>query len=106
MVLFAAVHAAVVGATRMGDPAAATHACLTPAQLELRGAELPRGTLVVVAGATLPERLALAAAARGLTVSHYYGAAELSFVAAGRSGDGLRPFAGSSKLTGQRGLRG
>ncbi|EWT06156.1 hypothetical protein N864_23860 [Intrasporangium chromatireducens Q5-1] len=103
MVLFAAVHAAVVGATRVDDPGEATHACLTPAQLEMRGAELPRETWVAVAGAALSKRLTLRAAARGLTVSHYYGAAELSFVAAsaprrnegaGPVPAGLRPFAG------------
>lgn len=103
MVLFAAVHASVVGAARVDDPAGATHACLTPAQLELRGAELPRGTQVVVAGAALSKRLARQASARSLPVSHYYGAAELSFVAASaprRDGEaepvptGLRPFEG------------
>lgn len=94
MVLFAAVHARVVGAARMSDPHGATHACLTPAQLDLRGSELPAGSHVVVAGAALPKRLAALAADRGLTVSHYYGAAELSFVAAGRAGGGLRAFPG------------
>jgi acyl-CoA synthetase (AMP-forming)/AMP-acid ligase II len=57
----------------------------------------------VVAGAALPEWLAVRAVARGLTVSQYYGAAELSFVGAsaprraegaGPVPRGLRPFAG------------
>lgn len=103
MVLFAAVHAAVVGATRVADPGGATHACLTPAQLELRGTELPRGAHVVVAGAALPDRAAARATARGFVLAHYYGAAELSFVAVGASrgagggaagGTRLRPFEG------------
>ncbi|HKX66277.1 MAG TPA: long-chain fatty acid--CoA ligase [Intrasporangium sp.] len=94
MNLFAAVHAAWAGADVIDDPAQADHACLTPFELERRGDELPRGTRVVVAGAHLPDRLAAAAQQRGLRITHYYGAAELSFVAAASSdGDGvLRPF--------------
>ncbi len=86
MNLFAAVHAHVSGATLSGDPATATHACLTPAQLDRLGSRLPTGTAVVVAGDRLPAALAERAIALGLRVSHYYGAAELSFVAAGSSG--------------------
>lgn len=94
MNLFAAVHAAWAGAEVVDDPATADHACLTPAQLERRGEELPRGAKVVVAGAHLPDRLAATARRRGLRITHYYGAAELSFVAAASSeGDGsLRAF--------------
>ncbi|WP_347352311.1 long-chain fatty acid--CoA ligase [Intrasporangium sp.] len=94
MVLFGAVHAAVVGAARVLEPGVATHACLTPAQLERRGGDLPAGTMVVVAGAHLPGRALAAAVDRGLGVAHYYGAAELSFVAAGEGAGGLRPFPG------------
>lgn len=96
MNLFAAVHAAWAGADVVEDPAQADHACLTPAELGRRGEELPRGTRVVVAGAHLPDRLASTARQRGLRITHYYGAAELSFVAAASSaGDGaLRPFRG------------
>jgi acyl-coenzyme A synthetase/AMP-(fatty) acid ligase len=94
MNLFAAVHAAWAGAELVDAAASATHACLTPAQLDRRGQELPPGARVVVAGAHLPERLATAAQESGLRLDHYYGASELSFVAAA-SGDGrLRAFAG------------
>ena len=92
MVLFAAVHAAATGAVVVADPADATHACLTPALLARRGSELSPGAHVVVAGAALPARMVDEATQRGLTLSHYYGAAELSFVAAGTPGSGLRPF--------------
>ena len=94
MNLFAAVHAVWAQADVVDDPGTADHACLTPAELERRGEELRRGTRVIVAGAHLPDRLATTARQRGLRISHYYGAAELSFVAAASSeGDGaLRAF--------------
>lgn len=94
MNLFAAVHASWAGAELVDRPSDATHACLTPAQLELRGSSVPAGTMVVVAGAALPDRLARDAQAAGLSISHYYGAAELSFVAAARDGAGLSAFPG------------
>lgn len=94
MNLFAAVHAEVVGAEMVQRPGSATHACLTPAVLDLRLAELPRPTMVTIAGASLPCSLADRAEALGHTLRHYYGAAELSFVAAGRDADSLRPFPG------------
>ncbi len=94
MVLFAAVHAAVVDAVQVVDPAEATHACLTPAQLTLRGGQLSPGTHVVVAGAHLSDIQRAQAVDHGLSLSHYYGAAELSFVAAGRTSGELRPFSG------------
>lgn len=53
---------------------------------------LPRLRLAVVAGALLPDRVTASARATGLDVVEYYGAAELSFVAAGR--EALRPFPG------------
>lgn len=94
MNLFAAVHATVVGATVVDRPEEASHACLTPAVLDRRGNELARGTAVLVAGAALPRAAHDAAVERGLRVAHYYGAAELSFVAAGPHADDLRPFPG------------
>jgi acyl-CoA synthetase (AMP-forming)/AMP-acid ligase II len=92
MNLFAAVHATVVGATVVADPDAATHACLTPALLDRRGADLRDGSTVVVAGAALPRRLHRTV--ERLRLVHYYGAAELSFVAAGPHAEDLRPFPG------------
>jgi len=95
MNLFAAVHAAWAGAELVAGAQSATHACLTPAQLERRGSDLPAGARIVVAGAGLPDGVAAAARQRGLRIDHYYGAAELSFVAASDAGDGrLRPFPG------------
>ncbi|WP_165956402.1 long-chain fatty acid--CoA ligase [Kribbella antibiotica] len=88
MNLFAAVHAAAVGARVVEDAADATHACMTPAQLDRLGGELRPDALVCVAGARLEQRSA------GPQVVHYYGAAELSFVAAGNHGDDLQPFKG------------
>jgi long-chain acyl-CoA synthetase len=55
---------------------------------------LPALRTAVVAGAPLPADLRRRAGAAGLTVVEYYGAAELSFVAADPGGDGLRPFPG------------
>ncbi|WP_405056749.1 o-succinylbenzoate--CoA ligase [Kribbella sp. NBC_01505] len=88
MNLFAAVHAAAVGARITTEPDEATHACMTPAQLERLGGDLKPDVLVCVAGARLEQRSAAA------NVVHYYGAAELSFVAAGNHGDDLQPFDG------------
>lgn len=92
MVLFAAAHARAVGAVRTPDPAQASHACLTPAQLDRCARDLSAGCRVVVAGAPLLPRQHEAATALGLSVVHYYGAAELSFVAAGGSAYDLQPF--------------
>lgn len=88
MNLFAAVHANAVGATLADGPADATHACLTPAQLQRLDPSALRHARVCVAGAALPEGLTA-----GNTVC-YYGSAELSFVAAGRHVGDLRPFPG------------
>lgn len=95
MTLFAAVHARVQGATLVDDPAAATHACLTPALLDRRGDELSAGTRVVVAGDRLLPALARQADEHGLRTMHYYGATELSFVACGTGTAALRPFPGA-----------
>lgn len=94
MNLFAAVHARVVGAALVPRPEDATHACLTPALLARRGDELPAGSRVVVAGDALSPAQHATATARGLEVVHYYGAAELSFVAAGAHAEQLRAFPG------------
>jgi acyl-coenzyme A synthetase/AMP-(fatty) acid ligase len=94
MNLFAAVHARVVGATVVEDPADATHACLTPTALDRRGGELARGTRVVVGGAALARGLHERAVTAGLAVRSYYGAAELSFVGCGTHAEDLRPFPG------------
>lgn len=94
MNLFAAVHARVVGATLVSRPEDATHACLTPALLARRGDRLAAGTRVVVAGDALSPAQHATATARGLEVVHYYGAAELSFVAAGPHAGALRAFPG------------
>jgi long-chain acyl-CoA synthetase len=97
MNLFAAVHATKLGARVQNSPAGATHAVLTPAALARTIAQgtLPAGVHVLVAGdrlaASLHDRALAAGAAR---VSHYYGAAELSFVAWGSHADDLAPFPG------------
>ena len=96
MNLFAVVHARCVGATVVASPEQATHAHLTPAGLVAAltaGADL-RGRTVVVAGDRLARQVADRATAAGAAVHHYYGAAELSFVAWGSAEDDLRLFPG------------
>lgn len=96
MNLFAAVLATTVGAALVDTPADATHAHLTPTELRhwLDSEEPLRGRHVTVAGDRLGPGLHDAATERGAVVSHYYGAAELSFVAWGAHEDDLRPFPG------------
>ena len=96
MSLFAAVHARTVGATLVDAPDGATHAHLTPATLltALYGGADLRGVHLVVAGDRLSRDAAARATAGGARTSHYYGAAELSFVAWGSSEEDLRPFPG------------
>jgi len=94
MNLFGAVHAAFVGATRVRSAAGATHAHLTPRALSRaldEGTDLS-GVHVVVAGDRLAPRLWSRATDAGSRVSHYYGAAELSFVAWGSHEGNLEPF--------------
>jgi long-chain acyl-CoA synthetase len=95
MNLFSAVHATHLGATLTVTSGDATHAVLTPASLAgllARGADLT-GRHLLVAGDALPRRLRDQALAAGACqVSHYYGAAELSFVAWGSHVDDLAPF--------------
>ena len=99
--LFAAVLARHEGATRVERAQDATHTHLTPGQLEraLDGlgraaSDSPRGVHVTVAGEALPAGLHARAVAAGLRVDHYYGAAELSFVAWAERFGVLRPFPG------------
>ncbi len=95
MNVFARVQAAWAGASVVGDVAEATHAVLTPSALDaLLDRAFPPGLAVVVAGAPLGRARADRAEAAGLVVHHYYGAAELSFVAWGRDAASLRPFPG------------
>jgi acyl-CoA synthetase (AMP-forming)/AMP-acid ligase II len=97
MNLFAAVHASYAGAALVEDPADATHAQLTPTALRRcldQGVPL-RGRTVVVAGDQLSSALHRRATEAGARVHHYYGAAELSFVAWGSHADDLRPFPGT-----------
>lgn len=94
MNLFAAVHARFTGATLVHDPDRATHAQLTPSALTRAltdGVDLA-GVHVVVAGDRLSGTLHDRAVHAGATVHHYYGAAELSFVAWGAHEDNLQPF--------------
>lgn len=98
MQLFAAVHALAVGAHVVDDPALATAAHAVPSRLATLLTELaPAAPLrtVVVAGASLPDPTADRARSRGLTVVEYYGAAELSFVAARQVPEPLRAFPGA-----------
>jgi long-chain acyl-CoA synthetase len=96
MNLFAAVHADWAGAALVDSLAAATHIHLTPgrlAQLLDDGADLG-GRTIVVAGDALEPSLRERAESSGARVAHYYGAAELSFVAWGVDRDCLRAFPG------------
>ena len=94
MNLFAAVHARFTGAEIVSSPTDATHAHLTPAMLgRALDDDLPlAGVHVVVAGDRLPVSVHDRAVAAGIRVSHYYGSAELSFVAWGSHEGDLRPF--------------
>lgn len=95
MNLFALVHAGYVGARVATSSVGATHAVLTPAALDaaLPGPQLC-GVTVVVAGDRLSPALYDRARAAGAAVHHYYGAAELSFVAWGAHADDLHLFPG------------
>ena len=94
MNLFAAVHATFVGARTTTAPDRITHAQLTPSVLAGcldDGLDLA-GVHVVVAGDRLERGLMERAERAGARVSHYYGAAELSFVAWGSHAGNLQPF--------------
>jgi len=94
MNLFACVHARFVGAPVVEVATDATHWFLTPTALRglLDGGSAREGVVAVVAGDRLDVALHDRATAAGLLVHHYYGAAELSFVAWGPHEDALRPF--------------
>ena len=108
LTLFAALHARLTGLALLatgrwrGVPDAAVgvtvlHAVpgVLPDVLAARAAgRLPELRLAVVGGAQLPAGLREAAAALGVQVVAYYGAAELSFVALDTDGHGLRAFPG------------
>lgn len=100
--LFGAFHAHRVGAdllltSQPAGRASAVH-CV-PAQLpailaEHQAGRLPALTTVVCAGDRLAEAVAARVVSRGLRLVRYYGAAELSFVAAGLGDGPLYPFPG------------
>ena len=94
MNLFAAAHARWLGAAVATTSAGATHACLTPAALvrALDDGIDVSGMHLVVAGDRLRRPLARRAIEAGSRLSHYYGAAELSFVAWGGDEEDLRAF--------------
>jgi long-chain acyl-CoA synthetase len=92
MNLFAAVHARVLGATLVDSPERASHAVLTPSGLD--GFTPHHGLCVIVAGDRLDRERHDAAVRAGARVHHYYGAAELSFVAWGSQAEDLAPFPG------------
>jgi acyl-CoA synthetase (AMP-forming)/AMP-acid ligase II len=96
MNLFAAVHARHLGAVAAHEPRGATHWFLTPSVLQdvIQSGDRFDGVQAVVAGDRLGATLHDRAAAAGVRVSHYYGAAELSFVAWGAHEDDLRAFPG------------
>ena len=98
MHLFAAVHTLWLGAELTDRPGRATAVHAVPAMLADLLADLPPTAplrTAVVAGAALPNAIADDASARGIAVTEYYGAAELSFVAAARHPGPLRPFPGA-----------
>lgn len=97
MNLFAAAHASWAAGEVVADPSAATHGHLTPWLLRRQLADDPAalsGLHLVVAGDRLSSALREAAVSAGARVSHYYGAAELSFVAWGEHAGSLHPFPG------------
>ena len=93
MNLFSAVLARHIGATSVTSAEQATHAFVTPTALRGHVDDLA-GAIVVVAGDRLARASAAEALAAGSTVHHYYGAAELSFVAWGSHAEDLQVFPG------------
>jgi acyl-CoA synthetase (AMP-forming)/AMP-acid ligase II len=93
MNLYAAALATHLGTPLVAGIKTASHAFLTPTGLlEQLAQPAPDDLNVIIAGDRLRQDLADRAEARGWRVSHYYGAAQLSFVAWGRDEDSLRPF--------------
>ncbi|HZA33201.1 MAG TPA: o-succinylbenzoate--CoA ligase [Propionibacteriaceae bacterium] len=93
MNLYAAALATYLGASLVDSVSRASHAFLTPTGLiQLLAEPAPQDLRVIIAGDRLGIGLADRAAARGWRINHYYGAAQLSFVAWGRDEASLRPF--------------
>lgn len=95
MHLFAAVHTLAMGAELTDRPMAATAVHAVPAVLSDLLTALPGSAplrTAVVAGTALSPAIGDQALAHGVEVTEYYGAAELSFVAARRYPGPLRPF--------------
>jgi acyl-CoA synthetase (AMP-forming)/AMP-acid ligase II len=96
--LFAAVHTLAIGAELTDRPEDATAVHAVPAVLADLLARLPDSAplrTAVVAGTALSVEIADRALDRGIAVTEYYGAAELSFVAARRFPEPLREFPGA-----------
>ena len=93
MHLYAALHALWLGAVVGDEVGGATVVHATPTRLArlLEADALPAAA--IVAGAAMSDSLRARAADRGIRVTEYYGAAELSFVAVG-AGGALAPFPG------------
>jgi len=96
--LFAAVHTLAIGAELTDQPSVATAVHAVPAVLaDLLASAPAAGPLrtAVVAGTRLPAELGARATTRGIAVTEYYGATELSLVAAARHPGALRAFPGA-----------
>lgn len=94
--LFAAVHTLWLGAHLTDDPTTTTAVHAVPTVLgDLLENPPPRLRTAVVAGARLPPAMEKRAHDLGLRLIEYYGAAELSFVAARIAPAPLRPFPGT-----------
>jgi acyl-CoA synthetase (AMP-forming)/AMP-acid ligase II len=93
MHLYAVLHALWIGASAGDSLDGATVVHATPTRLArlLDDPALPQ--TAIVAGAAMSASLRSRAMRRGIRLTEYYGAAELSFVLAGRR-DGLHPFPG------------
>jgi long-chain acyl-CoA synthetase len=93
--LFAAVHTLWLGGHLTDDPSVATAVHAVPTVLaDLLLDAPPKLRVAVVAGALMPSGLAHRAAGLGVRLVEYYGAAELSFVAARVAPQPLRAFPG------------
>lgn len=93
MHLYAVLHALWLGASAGDSLSGATVVHATPTRLARLLADDTLPSNVVVAGAVLRPTLRTQAAGRGIRLTEYYGAAELSFVLAGPGGT-LTPFPG------------
>lgn len=93
MHLYAVLHALRLGATATDrvDDASVVHATPTRLSRLLDGPAMPPAA--IVAGAAMSAALRARVAERGIRLTEYYGAAELSFVLAG-TGGALEPFPG------------